>query len=228
MASWVELASAPRWNGREKPGVRILRSSFLQRLVVVLVCLGAVAAGNPAQALLVGPGDSVEVTFAFTTPPNAGGNAIDLLVLTTTPFTASGPGITVNASLYDGAALLGSGIRPSAALISFSDGLYTNAIAANLDSVRTGAIDGRIVFTPNFADDAGFIDFDPDNFDVRGAHGFTSSVILASPGAAIRSVEIPVAQTPVPPALLLFASALAALGIALYRRRPRSRMPGAA
>jgi len=225
MAGRVELASAARRLGRGGAVAWGSRLSFF-----VLCCLSIFAAGSPARALVIGPGDSLEVTFVFASPPSAGSETIDLLVLTTTPFSASGPGIAVTAQLYDGATLLASGVRPSAALITFSDGAYGDAIAASLDTLRNGTIQGRIVLTPDFAGDTGYINFTPENFQVRGAHGFTQSVILASPGADILSVGIPsrtpntpVAATPVPAAMLLFGSALAVLVVACLRRRPRIR-----
>jgi len=215
MASRVERASAVRRLGICRSGASLLR--FWGG---ALFCLLAFSAGNPARALIVGPGDSLEVTFAFATVPDAGGMTIDLLALTTTPFSASAPNIAVAAQLYDGAALLGSGLRPSAALVSFSDGLFTNAITALLDPVRDGSIAGRVVFTPIFPGDVGFINFDTANFRVRAGHGTSGSgALLATPDAAISSVRVPVAATPAPAALLLFVSALAALSFVFYRRR---------
>jgi len=218
MASRVALAPAARRDLRVAAAARPMHL-----FCIAVVCLAVYTWSTAASALVVGPGDSVEVTFAFPSPPDVGGGAIDFLALTTTPFSASEPDIAVSAQLFDRGALLGSGVRPSAALISFSGGLFANAIVASLSSVTDADFQGRILFTPIFAADAGFLDFDPVNFNVRAGHGSAGGVLLAQDGAVLRSVGIPTVETPTPAALLLFVSALAVLGIALYWRRSRDR-----
>lgn len=220
MVGLVGLASAARLGRRAKVAAHL--SVFLGLLMLCTVVDGW---RKPALALLVGPGDSVEVTFFFASPPDVGGPAIDFLALTTTPFTASGPGIAINAQLFDGVALLGEGTRPSAAFVSFSDGDFGNAIAASLGGITDPGFQGRILFTPVFPVGTGFIDFDPDNFNIRAGHGTTTGVLLQEESASITSISIPpevgvpTAVTPAPAALVLFFSGLVVLGFVLFGRR---------
>lgn len=214
MVGLVGLTSAARLGTRMQAAKRL-------SVMLCIVSFCGVLDGwrHPASALLVGPGDSVEVTFFFASPPDVGGEVIDFLALTTTSFSSSGPGIAINAQLFDGAALLGSGNRPSAAFISFSDGLFGNAVAASLGSLTDSGFQGRILFTPLFVDAGDFINFDVDNFNVRAGHGSVGSVLLQQDGATITSVSIPTVETPIPAAALLFFSALAVLGIVVFRRK---------
>lgn len=221
MARKVAVASAAcrSWCDHAR-GRRIVL--FQKTLGVLLVCLGLFAVGNPARALLIGPGEAIEVTFDFSAPPDAGGNTVDLLYMTITPIISSGPTISVLSQLFDGATLLGGGVQSISAFTGFSDGIYGNAFPANLDSVRDGTIDGRIVLTPTFPGGTGFMEFDPANLKVGAAHAVTTErVLFASPNPTVLSVGTTVSAVPVPAALLLFASALAAVVAALFRRRLR-------
>jgi hypothetical protein len=214
------------------PAIRPRRRGKAAANLSLLLCVFALGFGidawrKPAMALFVAPGDSVEVAFFFESPPNVGGAAIDFLALTTTPFSASGPGIAIHAQLFDGTTLLGSGMRPNAALISFTDGAFSNAIPASLGSVTDPGFQGRIRFTPDFPGGAGFIDFDPDNFNARAGHGNPTGVLLQQDGATIASVSvsadvaIPTTETPAPAALFLFFSGLVVLGFVLIWRRQK-------
>lgn len=215
MAGLVGLTSAARRKMRARA---IGRLTFF--LGIFVFCAALDGWRQSASALVVGPGDSVEVTFFFASPPNVGGDTIDFLALTATPFTSSGPDITATAQLFSGPALLGSGALPSAAFIAFSDGLYANAIPATLSSITAAGFQGSILFTPVFPGGVGYIEFNLANFNVRAGHGNSATgVLLAQDGATITSISIPTVETPVPAALLLFFSALAALGGVLVRRR---------
>lgn len=190
---------------------------------VLLVGSAGHYAGN---AMVVSSGEAFEINFTFPAAPVIPGGAIDTLVLTNSGASTSGPGIPVTAELFDGGTLLGAGNVPFSALTAFVAPLSLFAgIGANLDPVIDGSIDGKIRLTPNFAGGVGFIDFGPATLIVE-------AVRATGPGSAIRGQQfatigsaavVPatpsVSEVPLPAALPMLLSALAALGLALRRRR---------
>ncbi len=164
----------------------------------------------------------MEVTFSFFNTPPVVPGGVDVLALTTPPFTASGPDISVNAELLDGATSLGSGAVASAAIVPFvSAGGLFDGITANLATVIDGTIDGSIRITPNFTEADGFIEFTFANFNIRAGRGTSANgQIFAAPFARVVSAEVvsAVSHVPLPAAIVLFLSGLSLLGgIAVYR-----------
>lgn len=191
-------------------------------LFLVLTLLPLSGWRNDAAALLVTPGQALEVTFTFFDTPPVVPGGVDVLALTTTPFLASGPGISVDAELFDGATSLGSGTVASAAIVPFvSAGGLFDGVTSNLATVIDGTIDGLIRITPNFTDADGFIEFTFANFDIRAGRGTSErGQILAAPFARVASAEVVSAPSPVPlpAAFLLLLSGLSLLGgIAVWR-----------
>ena len=195
---------------------------YVSILFLVLTLLPLSGWRNDAAALLVNPGQALEVTFSFfNTPPFVPGG-VDVLALTTTPFTASGPGISVNAELFDGATSLGSGIVASAAIVPFvSAGSLFDGVTSNLATVIDGTIGGLIRITPIFTEADGFIEFTFANFNVRAGRGTSAQgQVLAAPFARVQSAEVvsAVSPVPLPAAFILLLSGLSLLGgIAVYR-----------
>jgi len=183
MAGLAGLAPAThrRWRGKA--------AAYL----MVLLCVFALSTGidgvrKPAFALLLVPGDSVEVTFLFASPPDVG-------------------------------------VRPNAALISFTDGVFGNAIPVSLGSVTDPGFQGRIRFTPEFPGGSGFIDLEPENFNLRVGHGDATGGLLQQGDATLATVAIssdraiPTTETPTPAALILFFAGLLVLGCVVLLRR---------
>lgn len=191
-------------------------------LFLVLTLLPFSGWRNDAAALLVQPGQALEVTFSFFNTPPVVPGGVDVLALTTSPFSASGPGISVNAELFDGATPLGSGTVASAAIAPFvSAGSLFDGVTANLATVVDGTIDGLIRITPKFTEADGFIEFTFANFNIRASRGTSANgQIFAAPFARVVSAEVvsAVSHVPLPAAFLLLLSGLSLLGgIAVYR-----------
>ncbi len=191
-------------------------------LFLVLTLLPLSGWRNDAVALLVQPGQALEVTFSFFNTPPVVPGGLDVLALTTTPFTASGPGISVNAQLFDGGTSLGSGVVGSAAIVPFvSAGSLFDGVSTDLTSVVDGTIDGLIRITPNFTESDGFIEFTFANFNIRAGRGTSANgQIFAAPFARVQSAEVvsAVSTVPLPAAFILLLSGLSLLGgVAVYR-----------
>lgn len=197
-------------------------SRFVSILLLVIALLPLSGWRNDAAALLVKPGQALEVTFTFfNTPPNVPGG-VDVIALTTTPFAASASGISVVADLFDGATLLGSGTVASAAIVPFvSPGSLFGGVQSNLATVVDGTIDGLIRLTPSFTDADGFLEFTFANFNIRAGRGTSETgQILAAPFARVSSAEVvsAVSHVPLPAAFILLLSSLSLLGgIAVWR-----------
>lgn len=188
--------------------------------VVALVLLAF--PGTPAGALSVGPGQSLEILFAWTSPPLVSGGSVDTVTLTlASASTASGLiGITV--SLFDGQTLLGQATAAAAERIfGFAEppSQWTkNAdVSVDLSSVRSGDIAGRLLVTPIFAGTPG------DFFDVvlpafpavqAGLGTQAMGLVAAFPDAVLGTPRV----VPEPASATLLAAALAALSAL----RPRS------
>lgn len=197
-------------------------SRYVSILFLVLTLLPLSGWRNDAAALLVKPGQALEVTFTFFDTPPVVPGGVDVIALTTPPFTASGPGISVNAELFDGATSLGSGVVASAAIIPFvSTGSLFDGVTSNLATVIDGTIDGLIRVTPIFTDADGFIEFTFANFNIRAGRGTSAQgQIFAAPFARVASAEVVTAVSPVPlpAAFVLLLSGLSLLGgLAVWR-----------
>lgn len=182
------------------------------RAILGGVGLGALAAAAPAAALSIGPGQGIEAPFSLTAPAPAA----DTLTFNLVSVSAVGVS-TMTVELYDGATLLASvsGV-PVTGVAGFVDAgslWTTNAVSADLSSVRDGTIAGRIRVLPDFGG-AGSLDAQVSPV-TSFAVGHGTDVASIAPIAGVLSVgeEFAVAE---PAAALLLA---AAAGLRLRRRR---------
>jgi hypothetical protein len=114
---------------------------------IVAVLFGALAA--PASALGIGPGQGIAAPFSLTRPAS-GANTLTFNLVSVAAVGVT----TMTVELYDGASLLASvsGV-PIAGVAAFVDAgslWATNAVAADLSSLRDGTIDGLILVLPDF------------------------------------------------------------------------------
>lgn len=178
--------------------------------------------GTPAGAIPVGPGQFLEIPFAWTSPPVVSGASVDTLTLTlANASTASGLiGITV--SLLDGQTLLGQ-VTTSATerIFAFaeppSEWTKNADISVDLASVRSGAIAGRLLVTPIFSGSPGsFFDVVLPAFPPVQAGRSPEDTVLftASPDPVLGTPRV----VPEPASAILLAAAVATLSAL----RPRS------
>ena len=114
------------------------------------LAIGAISAAAPAAALTIGPGEAIEAPFSLTAPAT-GANTLTFNLVSVVAVGVT----TMTVELYDGATLLGSvsGVPVSGGVAAFKDGASqweTNAVVADLASVRAGTIAGRILVLPDF------------------------------------------------------------------------------
>lgn len=192
--------------------------------VLGIVLFGASAIHSGADAMAVGPGEAFEINFTFPSAPMIPGGAVDTLVLTAAGAHLSGPGIPVAAQLFDGGALLGNGDDPSSALFAFTAPMSLFAgVPANLDSVVDGSIVGQIRLTPDFPGGVGFIDFSMATLIVEAVRATSErGVVRGQQFATVAPTKVVdaarVSAVPLPASLALLFSALAVLGIFVWRR----------
>ena len=195
----------------------------VRAVAFAVTLLGGLSISSTGNALVVGPGEAFQIDFSFSAAPVIPGGA-DGLVLTASGTTTSGPGIPVNAALFDGPTLLGAGEVPFSIVTAFvSPFSLFSGITANVDPVVDGSIDGRIRITPDFPGGDGFLDFSTATLIIRAIRGTPTGVVLAPETATIEATTVvsetpPVSEVPLPASLFLLLSALAVLGFVIWRR----------
>ena len=115
------------------------------------VAIGAwLGAATPSLALTANPGQALEAPFSLTGPA-AGANTLTFRLVNVVAVGVS----TMTVELYDGATLLASvsgvPVNGIAAFVDAGSLWTTNAVSANLASIRAGTIDGRIRLLPDFS-----------------------------------------------------------------------------
>jgi len=119
--------------------------------VVLVSVIGALSAAAPGFALSIGPGQRIEAPFSLTAPAT-GANTLTFNLVSVAALGVT----TMTVELYDGATLLGSvshvPVNGSVGFVDTGAGSQwnTNAVEADLSSVRAGTIAGRIVVRPDF------------------------------------------------------------------------------
>jgi hypothetical protein len=179
---------------------------------------------QPAGALMIGPGQSLEVDFAFGAAPvfSTGGSPPLTLPPDVLTFRILlGPGTSGLAGLevecWDGATLLGSRSGGSSPLIwGFADPASRwpaalNRVDVDLASVVAGTIQGMIRLVPTFASGGGSLEITFIEI-LSGATDAAGSLLVASPSPTLSAPRL----LPEPAAALLLAAALG--GVAASRR----------
>ncbi len=201
----------------------MLRTRKCVALAIAFVVF-AICQAKEAAAIVVNPGQTLDITFSLSGPPSvpgftgAGGLAVDTLQFIETdhgPFGTHGV-----AQLFNGSTLLGSvnfiaGFVQSFAFVAPGSAFTFPAVGTVSDwsSITSGAINGILKITLDHT-----IDFSIASVYLGVANG-SSQILLASPGVTITGAAI---ATPLPAALPLFATGAGVLGLIGWRRKRKA------
>jgi hypothetical protein len=171
-------------------------------------------AAGPAAALVIQPGEQLEAPFSLSGPAS-GANTLTFRLTGVSAVDVS----TMTVQLFDGATLLASvGSVPVSGIAAFTDtgSLWTtNAVSADLASVRAGTIVGKIVVLPDFLSSSATLTAGVsliENISLTVGNGTGDSTIVPISGVLLVGDAVPEPG----PAALLFAM----LGMAALSARP--------
>jgi hypothetical protein len=133
------------------------------RALVLFLFLAIASTGSAVTYYTIKPGEEAIISFHFDGPPIMGGrlpNLLELLIGGGTPLSVS----STSYSLYDGNLFLGGVTRPGMFSVGgegfrssdnpITDYLFGPDVPVDFSSIRTGTIQGKLVYTPSFTEPA--------------------------------------------------------------------------